>query len=107
MFKIVVGSASNGTIEVALFGRLVLGQPTSRLREVLASLAGAYGRVVLDCQALKQIDSSGVGELVSCHAVASGQGTRLQVRNMTGQVREVLLLVKLLTVLEDEQPAAA
>jgi anti-anti-sigma factor len=108
MFRVTVGHASDRTIELYVVGELVLGEATKQLRDVLSSLATTYAEVVVDFTTLTRIDSAGTGLLVACYSAAPTRGSKLRITNVTGRVREVLLLVKLLTILDDSgTPLAA
>ena len=62
----------------------------------------------MDLGGLRRIDSTGIGVLVMTRSIADANGHRMRAVNVVGTVREVLLLVKLLTVLGgDDAPRVA
>ena len=106
MIQCEVTSVSPERISVRLTGALIHGEEASQVRNWLRPLAERFQHVVVDLSSLARIDSTGVGELVMAHAAAGAGGHELQVVNAAGTVREVLLLVKLLTVLGPGEAAA-
>lgn len=57
----------------------------------------------MDLSRVRPIDSTGVGVLVGARSVADAHGAHMRALNITGAVRDVLLLVKLLTVLSGKR----
>ncbi|MEK7407668.1 MAG: STAS domain-containing protein [Acidobacteriota bacterium] len=93
---------SEQEIRVLVKGALLIGPDASRLRELLSILVPAYPDTVVDLAGLNKIDSTGVGLLVESYSLARKHQHRLRLVNAAGRVREVLLLVKLLTVFEED-----
>jgi len=104
-----VHEISAGHIEVRLDGDLVLGPDGANVRGCLNPLAERFPELTVDLSRLRRIDSTGIGILVTAHAIADANGNRMRAVNVVGAVREVLLLVKLLAVLSgpSEIPTAA
>jgi anti-sigma B factor antagonist len=86
---------------VDLNGRIVLGQETALLRNTIRDLIGCgKTNIFLNMREVPYIDSSGIGELISAFVAAQRAGGTLKLFGLTRRVREVLQIVKLLTVLE-------
>lgn len=100
-----------GVTILDLAGRLVLGEPTSALREHLKTLLNdGQKNVVLNLSAVNYMDSSGLGSLVAGFSTVSAQGGKLKLTNLDGKVHDILRVTKLLTVFEafpDERAAIA
>lgn len=65
-------------------------------------------KILLNLAGVTYIDSAGVGELVGSYVTASNSGTKLKLLGLTGKLREVLTITKLLSVFEvfDNETAA-
>lgn len=96
---------------VDLNGRIILGQETSLLRKTIRDLIDCgKTNIILNLCEVPCIDSSGIGELVSAFVAVQRAGGSLKLFGLTRRVREVLQIVKLLTVLdifESEEAALA
>jgi anti-sigma B factor antagonist len=88
-----------GVAVLALDGRVVLGEETSTLREKVKNLL-AEGRknIVLNLSSVTQIDSSGLGALVTAYSSAKSQGASLRLCNLGSRFSEMLQVTKLYTV---------
>lgn len=92
-----------------LKGRLVVGDPSVRLRERIAVL-GDEGkhRIILNLEDVDYIDSTGLGSMVICFTTLQKSGGALKLLNLNRRNIELLVLTKLSTVFEvfaDEQDA--
>lgn len=90
-------------------GKITLGEGTMSIRtSVKDALREGANKILLNCAGVSYIDSAGVGELVSAYVTASGNGAKLKLLGLTGKLREVLIITKLLTVFEvfDNETAA-
>ena len=65
-------------------------------------------QVLLDLAWVKQIDSGGLGELVSCHITLDEKGGALKLMHMTESVQKLMTLTKLSTIFDiyDDEPEA-
>ena len=92
-----------------LKGRLVVGDPSVRLRERLTSEIAQGGRkVILDLAGVEYIDSTGLGSMVICYTTLQKAGGAMKLLKLNKRNIELLLLTKLSTVFEifaDEQDA--
>jgi len=107
MVKYEVSETSPGSVVARLEGDLVLGD-AGEVRACLNPLAESFSDLTVDLGGLHRIDSTGIGVLVMARSIADANGHRMRAINVVGAVREVLLLVKLLTVFGgDAGPSAA
>ena len=91
----------DGVAVVDLAGRIVLGEATTTLREVLQNLASqGQKKILLNLSEVSYIDSSGLGALVSGYTTIAGQAGQLKLLNLTAKVKDLLQITKLLTVFE-------
>ena len=91
----------DGVAIVDLTGRIVLGEATTTLREVLQNLASqGQKKILLNLSEVSYIDSSGLGALVSGYTTITSQSGQLKLLNLTAKVKDLLQITKLLTVFE-------
>jgi anti-sigma B factor antagonist len=92
-----------------LKGRLVVGEPSVRLREKLtAEMAAGIRRVILNLEHVEYIDSTGLGSMVICFTGVQKAGGTLKLMKLNRRNVELLVLTKLSTVFEvfaEEQDA--
>jgi anti-sigma B factor antagonist len=90
-------------------GKITLGSETMAVRNKVRDIVNSGGKkLVLNLADVPYIDSSGVGELVSTYTTVTNAGGQLKLLNLTGKIRELLTITKLLTVFEvyDNEKAA-
>jgi anti-sigma B factor antagonist len=85
---------------VQCHGRLVAGA-AKPLFDGVKPLIPECKLIVLDLADVKSMDSMGLGALVRLYVSASGSGCRLELIHLGKQVRELLGLTHLLSVLTD------
>src|SRR5437879_11724058 len=91
----------DGITVVALDGRIVLGEETSKLRESVKNLVSeGKKKLVLDMKNVTMIDSSGLGEPVADYSSAKSGGATLRLCNLGAHFNQLLQITKLLTVSE-------
>jgi anti-sigma B factor antagonist len=91
----------NGVAVVWLNGRIVLGEETLALREIVKGLLGeGKKKLVLDLKNVTLIDSSGLGALVAAHTSAKTSGASLRLCNLGSRANELMQMTRLLTVFE-------
>lgn len=84
-----------------LKGRLVVGDPSVRLREKLAELSSqSVRKVILNLNGVEYIDSTGLGSMVICYTSLQKVGGTMKLLNLTRRNIELLVLTKLSTVFE-------
>src|SRR5438094_7075076 len=90
-----------GVTIVDLSGRIVLGEGSAGLRDLLRKLVSeGIKKILLNLRNVDYIDSSGLGELVSAFTSMRSQGGELKLLNLTKRVRALLQITKLLTVFD-------
>ena len=98
-----------GIVILDLAGRLIVGEPTSSLRERIRELAeSGKNSIILNLAEVDYIDSTGLGGLVIGYTTLKKVGGALKVVNLSKRNIELLILTKLTTVVEvfnDEQDA--
>ncbi len=80
-------------------GRLVSGE-TDQLRSEVKALFPHAKRVILDLTNVTQMDSMGLGAIVSLYASAKAAGCDLKLINLSKRVREIFSVANLLSVFE-------
>ncbi len=82
-------------------GRIVLGDEIHLLRDAVHTLLGqGKKKIILNLGGVDYIDSSGVGELVSCYTAVRGAGGELKLLSLTEKVRDLFAITKLYTVFD-------
>ncbi len=90
-----------GITLLKLSGDLVLGNEGSQLRSKLKDLLGkGKTRLVLDLANVRDIDSTGLGAIVSGYTTAQNQGAGMKLANLSKKFQEQLTLTKLITVFD-------
>jgi anti-sigma B factor antagonist len=90
-------------------GKITLGEGTMSIRNTVKEvLQGGAKKILLNLSGITYLDSAGVGELVGAYVTAGNNGGKLKLLGLTGKLREVLTITKLLTVFEvfDNETAA-
>jgi anti-sigma B factor antagonist len=86
---------------VDLSGRIVLGEGSAELRDLVRNLAGeGKKKILLNLSGVNYIDSSGLGELVTAFTSIRKEGGELKLLNLTRRVHDLLQITKLYTVFE-------
>ena len=69
----------DGVTVLDLSGRITLGEGSVQLREAIRDLISKGSKsILLNLGDVNYIDSSGLGELVSCRVTADNQGAKLK-----------------------------
>ncbi len=101
----------DGVIIIDIIGDLRLGEGTDVIRELVrGTLDEGYKNILLNLRDVRHIDSSGVGELMSCYTSVRNQGGELKLMNLNKIVHNLLQITKLCTIFEvkdDEASAVA
>mgnify|MGYP000359589651 CR=1 FL=1 len=93
-------NAGNATI-LDLSGRITIGEGSVQLREAVRRLLEQGNKnLLIDLGGVDYVDSSGIGELVSCYTTTKNQGGQLKLLNLTKKIKDLLSITKLLTVFE-------
>jgi anti-sigma B factor antagonist len=93
-------NAGNVTI-LDLSGKITIGEGSVQLREAVRRLLEqGHKSLLIDLGQVDYVDSSGIGELVSCYTTTKNQGGSLKLLNLTKKIKDLLSITKLLTVFE-------
>lgn len=99
----------NGVTVLDLHGKITIGEGSVEVRDAIRKhLENGNKRILLNMGDVSYVDSSGIGELVSCYTRVTNQGGQLKLLNLTKKLQELLAITKLLTVFDtynDEQKA--
>jgi anti-sigma B factor antagonist len=100
-----------GCVVVEASGRLVAGEPSTQLRDLVKRLTAEGARsFVFNLAGVSYVDSSGLGLLLSIYATVRGQGGDVRLANIGDRVKDLLKMTKLTDVFqifEDENLALA
>ncbi len=84
-----------------LKGRLVVGEPSVRLRETMTGETNqGIRRLILNLEGVEYIDSTGLGSMVICFTTLQKAGGAMKLMNLNRRNIELLVLTKLSTVFE-------
>ncbi|MHB8410925.1 MAG: STAS domain-containing protein [Candidatus Acidiferrales bacterium] len=81
-------------------GRLVLGEESAHLREMVKGLLATSKSVVLDLGGVTYIDSSGLGTLVGLYSTARNAGGGIKLAHLSTRMQDMLQMTRLLTVFD-------
>jgi len=98
-----------GVTIVDISGRVVLGEESAALRNLVCDLlTKGHRKILLNLGDVNHIDSSGLGSLVSAFTSVRKQEGELKLLNLTNKVHDVLQIAKLYTVFDimDDEEAA-
>jgi anti-sigma B factor antagonist len=98
-----------GVLVVDCSGRVVFGEESAALRDMVKKLLAQNPKVVMSLREVTYIDSGGLGTLVSLFTSARNAGGAVKLARLSQRVGELLQITKLLTVFEvfdDEESAA-
>jgi anti-sigma B factor antagonist len=86
---------------VDISGRIVLGEESAALRDLVCNLLDkGHRQILFNLAAVNYIDSAGLGSLVSAFTSVRKQNGELKLLNLTNKVRDVLQITKLYTVFD-------
>ena len=90
----------DGIMIVDCNGRIVFGDETAALRELVKGLLAQNNKIVLNLGGVNYIDSGGLGTLVALYSSARSAGGSIKLANLTERVGNLLQITKLLTVFD-------
>ena len=90
-------------------GRLVFGEESASLRDMVKKLITQTPQIVMNLREVNYIDSGGLGTLVSLFTTARSAGGAVKLASLSQRVGDLLQVTKLLTIFEvfDNEEAAA
>ena len=91
-----------------LDGRLVLDGNAQFRKQVNAVIDAGARKLIINMARVPYMDSSGLGELVSCYTSLQGMNGRLKLLHLNSRLQSLLVITKLDTIFEtfDSEPAA-
>jgi len=98
-----------GVTIVDISGRIVLGEESAALRDLVCDLLSkGHRKILFNLGDVTYIDSSGLGHLVGAFTSVRKQQGELKLLNLTNKVHDVLQITRLYTVfdiMDDEDVA--
>jgi len=84
-----------------LSGAVRMGEGAVSLRNAIRGLADKGNKkILLNLADVKNIDSSGIGELIANYTTITRDGGQLKLLNLTEKIQNLLVITKLLTVFD-------
>ncbi len=84
-----------------LSGSVRMGEGAISLRNAIRGLVEqGKKKILLNLAAVKNVDSSGIGELIANYTTISRDGGQLKLLNLTEKIQNLLVITKLLTVFD-------
>jgi anti-sigma B factor antagonist len=98
----------DGVTIVDISGRIVLGEESASLRDLIRDLL-SQGRkqILVNLSAVDHIDSAGLGSLVGASASVRKQGGELKLLDLPDKIVDIMQITKLYTVFEILKDEAA
>ncbi len=98
-----------GVLVVDCSGRLMFGEESASLRDMVKKLLAQSPKVVMNLREVNYLDSGGLGTLVSLYTSARSAGGAVKLASLSKRVGDLLEITKLLTIFEvfDNEEAAA
>lgn len=82
-------------------GSVRMGEGAISLRNSIRGLVDhGKKKILLNLSGVKNIDSSGIGELIANYTTISRDNGQLKLLNLTDKIRDLLVITKLLTVFD-------
>ncbi|HSR69502.1 MAG TPA: STAS domain-containing protein [Acidobacteriota bacterium] len=98
----------SGVTILDVSGKITIGEGSAEIRNKVRQLLEQGDKdILLNLGEVSYVDSSGIGELVSCYTTVTNQGGQLKLLNLTRKMRELLAITKLLTVFDDYKEEGA
>jgi anti-sigma B factor antagonist len=88
-----------GPVTVLSLSGKITSDYSGQLKEkVTSTLAAGHKQIVLDLSGVTYIDSSGLGEMVSCHTTATRESGEVKLANLGKRSKDLLVMTKLIMV---------
>jgi anti-sigma B factor antagonist len=102
MAHLTISERTIGNVTVLdLSGKITIGEGSVQLRETVRGLLERGAKnILINLGGVDYVDSSGIGELVSCFTTTKNQGGQLKLLNLTKKIKDLLMITKLLTVFD-------
>jgi anti-sigma B factor antagonist len=97
-----IGERQAGDVNILdLSGEIRIGEGTTELRQAIRDLtSNGSKKILINLGGVSYIDSSGIGELIANYTTVSRDGGQLKLLQLTGKVKDLLVITKLLTVFD-------
>jgi anti-sigma B factor antagonist len=93
---------------VDISGRIVLGEESAALRDMVCDLLSKGNKSILfNLADVNYIDSAGLGSLVGCFTSVRRQHGELKLLNLTNKVHDLMQITRLYTVFDISDSEAA
>lgn len=104
----IVERTLNDVTVLDLDGNLALEGNAQFRKRITATLDAGSRKLILNLAGVQYMDSSGLGELISCYTAMQAMSGRLKLLHLSNRLRNLLVITKLITVFEtfDSEPAA-
>ncbi len=89
-----------GILIVDCGGRIVFGEESAYLRDMVKKLIMEKKRIVMNLSGVTYIDSGGLGTLVALYTTARNNGGSVKLANLTQRVGDLLQVTKLVTIFD-------
>src|SRR5256886_304866 len=90
-----------GVTVVDITGRIVLGEESAALRDLVCDLLSkGHRQILFNLAEVNYIDSAGLGSLVGAFTSVRRQKGELKLLNLTNKVHDVMQITKLYTVFD-------
>jgi anti-sigma B factor antagonist len=89
-----------GVLIVDCAGRIVFGEESAHLRDVVKQLLSERKGLVLNLSGVTYIDSGGLGTLVALYTTARNNDGSIKLANLTHRVSDLLQVTKLVTIFD-------
>jgi anti-sigma B factor antagonist len=108
MSKTISTRQVGGVTIVDIRGRIVLGEESASVRDVVCDLLSkGHKQILLNLGAVDYIDSMGLGSLVAAFVSVRKQEGELKLLNLTNKVTDIMQITKLYTVFDIMNDEAA
>jgi anti-sigma B factor antagonist len=86
------------TTVLELSGKITLEHAGELKGKITSLIGGGKPQIVMNLGGVSYIDSSGLGELVSCHTTATREKASVKLANLGKGAKQLLVMTKLYTV---------
>ncbi len=102
MAELEVSERQAGDVTILdMHGSVRMGEGAISLRNSIRGLVDqGKKKILLNLRGVKNIDSSGIGELIANYTTISRDNGQLKLLNLTDKIRDLLVITKLLTVFD-------
>jgi anti-sigma B factor antagonist len=102
MSKLNIQQRRVGDITVLdMVGKVTIDGTSNALHACIRDLLEkGQNQILLNLAGVAYIDSSGLGELISCHVTLNKSGGQMKILHLTQRLRELMTITKLLTIFD-------